>query len=53
MFSDDGFRRAWLAELGAASDGVSYSATAEATLNALADHLETHLDVSAILACAR
>ncbi len=53
MFSDDGFRRAWLAELGAASDGVSYSATVEATLNALADHLETHLDVSAILACAR
>jgi len=52
MFRDDAFRRAWLAKIGVASE-TSYGATVEATLDALADHLEAHLDVSAILACAR
>ncbi|MEP1585912.1 MAG: cobyric acid synthase [Tateyamaria sp.] len=53
MFADDGFRRAWLAGLNATTSQGSYSATVEATLDSLADHLEAHLDVSALLACAR
>ena len=53
MFRDDGFRRAWLAGFGVAPGNASYTDTVEATLDALADHLETHLDVDAILACAR
>jgi adenosylcobyric acid synthase len=53
MFRDDGFRRAWLGSFGAESSSASYSDTVEQTLDALADHLETHLDVTALLACAR
>ncbi|WP_415403877.1 cobyric acid synthase [Tateyamaria sp. SN3-11] len=53
MFRDDGFRRAWLSGFGVAPGNASYADTVEATLDALADHLETHLDVDAILACAR
>ncbi|MEP2889614.1 cobyric acid synthase [Tateyamaria sp.] len=53
MFADDGFRRAWLAGLNVTTSQGSYSATVEATLDSLADHLEAHLDVSALLACAR
>ena len=53
MFRDDGFRAAYLAGFGvkAASDG--YDAGVEATLDALAAHLETHLDVDGLLAAAR
>ena len=53
MFRDDGFRHAWLAGFGVAGGDASYSDTVEQTLDALADHLETHLDVDALLACAR
>ncbi|MFL4470432.1 cobyric acid synthase [Tateyamaria armeniaca] len=53
MFRDDGFRRAWLAGFDVDAATTSYSQTVEATLDALADHLEAHLDVDAILACAR
>ena len=53
MFRDDGFRRAWLAGFGVAPGNASYTDTVEATLDTLAGHLETHLDVDAILACAR
>ncbi|MEL6807467.1 MAG: cobyric acid synthase [Pseudomonadota bacterium] len=53
MFRDDGFRAAWLAGFGVSAHATSYDQTVEATLDALADHLETHLDVPALLACAR
>jgi adenosylcobyric acid synthase len=36
-----------------AAGDASYTATVETTLDALADHLEAHLDVGALLACAR
>ena len=39
--------------LGVAPSGLSYDAGVEATLDALAAHLETHLDVDGILALAR
>ncbi|MEO0679814.1 MAG: cobyric acid synthase [Pseudomonadota bacterium] len=53
MFRDDGFRAAWLAEMGGAPSGQAYGAGVEAVLDALADHLEAHLDVDGLLALAR
>ncbi len=53
LFASGVFRRAFLARLGAASDGVAHEARVEATLDALADHFETRLDLSALLAAAR
>ena len=53
MFAADGFRRAFLRGLGAQAGGVAYGAQVEATLDALADHLETHADVDALLRIAR
>ncbi|KHQ50244.1 cobyric acid synthase [Mameliella alba] len=52
MFRDDRFRAAWLEGFGVAAS-ASYDATVEQTLEALADHLEAHLDVEGILAAAR
>ncbi|ETX28029.1 cobyric acid synthase [Roseivivax isoporae] len=52
MFRDDRFRAAWLGGFGAAS-GTRYDAQVEATLDALADHLEAHLDVAGLIAVAR
>ena len=39
--------------LGVAPSGNAYEATIEQTLDALADHLETHLDVEGLLELAR
>jgi adenosylcobyric acid synthase len=52
LFADDRQRAAWLALLGTTS-GISYEATIEQTLDALADHCEAHLDCDAVLAAAR
>lgn len=53
MFSDDAFRAAFLAQINIETQGLKYRASVEATLDALADHLERHLDVDALLALAR
>ena len=53
LFVDDGFRAAFLRQLGAAASGRSHSAEVEAVLDALAAHLEAHVDVAALLALAR
>jgi adenosylcobyric acid synthase len=53
MFAEDGFREAWLAQLGAESSDLAYEATVEDTLDKLADHLEAHLDIDGLLAVAR
>jgi adenosylcobyric acid synthase len=53
MFADDGFRRAWLRWLGADSAGMAYEAGIEETLDALADHVEAHLDVDGLVLMAR
>ncbi len=52
LFSNDGFRRAWLRRLGVASS-LAYEQRVESALDALADHLEAHLDINALLAIAR
>jgi adenosylcobyric acid synthase len=53
LFAADGFRRAWLARLGAEPVTAGHGDRVEATLSALADHLEACLDLSAVLAAAR
>ncbi len=53
MFACDAFRAHVLAGLGAPGGGVDYTAGVEATLDALADHVEAHLDVEGLLALAR
>jgi adenosylcobyric acid synthase len=53
LFAADGFRAAFLAALGAPAAGVSYGAEVEATLDALAAHLEAHMDLDALLETAR
>jgi adenosylcobyric acid synthase len=52
LFGADGFRKAWLADLGRSSH-LSYGASVEATLDALADHCEQHLDIDQIIRIAR
>lgn len=52
LFADDCFRHAWLAGFGKAGS-LAYEAGIEATLEALADHCERHLDVDAIIRLAR
>ncbi len=52
MFAGDAFRAAFLAGFGAPSAG-GYGAGVEATLDALADHMEAHLDIDGLLALAR
>ena len=53
MFSGDQFRQAFLTELGAAPSTYAYNADVEAVLDALAAHLEQHLDITELLSLAR
>jgi len=53
LFSSDGFRRAFLTKLGVTASNASYGAKVESALNALAEHIEEHLDVEGLLALAR
>jgi adenosylcobyric acid synthase len=53
LFASDPFRRAFLARLGAAGDpALDYEARLDATLDALARHLEAHVDVGRLLEIA-
>jgi adenosylcobyric acid synthase len=52
LFTGDAFRKAWLANLGIAST-LAYESQIESALDALADHLEAHLDIDAVLKIAR
>jgi adenosylcobyric acid synthase len=53
LFASDPFRRAFLTALGADTGEVAYDQKIEATLDALADHLERSLDLPALLAAAQ
>ena len=52
LFASDPFRRAWLKDFGVAST-LAYDEQVECALDALADHLEQHLDLARILEIAR
>ena len=54
LFAADGFRHAFLNRLRARADsGLAYEAEVERTLDALAEHLETHLKLDRLLEVAR
>jgi adenosylcobyric acid synthase len=53
LFTSDAFRSAYLARLGITAAGDPYRGRVEGALDALADHIETHLDVEGLLALAR
>jgi adenosylcobyric acid synthase len=50
LFSEDRFRSAFLAGLGLAPSDLDYAASVERTLDELANHLERHVDIDAVLA---
>jgi adenosylcobyric acid synthase len=52
IFSADGFRRKFLAGLGVPASGLRYETLVEETLDALAAHLERHIDIDVLLAIA-
>jgi adenosylcobyric acid synthase len=52
MFAGDAFRAAFLNSLGVPATPRNHGAEVEATLDALAAHLEAHLDVDGILRLA-
>jgi adenosylcobyric acid synthase len=53
LFGHDAQRAAWLARLGAPAAPRSHEAEVEATLDALAAHLERHVDIDALLRMAQ
>jgi len=53
LFADDRQRAAWIGRLGGRASGLDYEAGVEAALDALAAHLERHLDVERLLTIAR
>ncbi|MDB5510870.1 MAG: hypothetical protein JWR08_353, partial [Enterovirga sp.] len=52
LFAADAFRRAYLAGFGAASS-LAYESRVDEALDALADHVEAHLDLDRMLAIAQ
>jgi adenosylcobyric acid synthase len=53
LFSADAFRSAYLTHLGATPSDVIYEDLVEETLDALAAHLERHMDIDLLLSLAR
>ena len=52
LFAADAFRRSFLASLGATPSGLAFEDDVEQTLDALADHVERHVDLDALLSIA-
>jgi adenosylcobyric acid synthase len=53
MFTSDAFRKAFLAQLDIPATEQPYRTNIESTLDALAEHIEAHLDVDGLFALAR
>jgi adenosylcobyric acid synthase len=53
LFASDAFRKAFLAQLDIQAADQGYRTSVESALDALADHLDTYLDVEGIFALAR
>lgn len=52
LFSSDAFRKAYLTQLGGIAGNLNYSEAIEETLDSLAGHLETHLDIDELFRLA-
>ncbi len=52
LFADDRQRGAWLARFGAVAGGFDHEAEIEAALDALAAHLEEHVECDALMRIA-
>ncbi len=52
-FTSDQFRQGYLKDLGVTGTSLAYEATIDTTLDALAEHLATHLDINRIMDFAR
>jgi adenosylcobyric acid synthase len=53
LFADDRQRAAWIARLGGTASSRSHDSEVEAVLDALANHLEAHMDIDRLLSLAR
>ncbi|MCL4108740.1 UNVERIFIED_CONTAM: hypothetical protein GTU68_049081 [Idotea baltica] len=53
LFTSDAFRRAYLSDFGVTPSQTNYAKIVDETLDALADHLEEHLDLDAMLSLAK
>ena len=53
LFSAEAQRAAWMARFAAGAPAIAYEAGVEAALDALARHLEAHLDIDGLLKLAR
>jgi adenosylcobyric acid synthase len=53
FFGEDAQRRAWIERLGGTPSPHSHEAHIESTLDALAAHLEAHIDIDRLLKSAR
>jgi adenosylcobyric acid synthase len=53
LFADDRQRAAWIARLGGRPAGFSYERGVESMLDALAAHLDAHIDIDRLLRLAR
>ncbi len=53
LFADDAFRAAFLAAIGTEASPLRFEASIEETLDALAAHCESHIDLDAMLEMAR
>jgi adenosylcobyric acid synthase len=53
LFAGAAQRSALLARLGGKGSGVSYDESLDAALDAVASHLETHIDLDRLLTLAR
>lgn len=53
LFSSDRFRAAYLSDIGIPASALSYEADVDATLDALAVHMEAHFDIDHMLNLAR
>ncbi len=53
LFSDDRQRAAWLSRFGAGAANIAYDDVVECTLDGLAAHLATHLDLDRVFTLAR
>ena len=53
LFASDAYRAELLSKIGASASSLSYERDVDATLDALAAHIETHVDCDRILSLAR